>query len=130
MNIVEYIKSLPNMRCVKKASDLDISIAENELGLSFSEEYKSVLKNLGAVRACGHEINGFTDAPAINVIEMTKSAREFEKIPNDMYVFESLGIDDIMMLQNASGEVFQCYNGKITHAAGSILDYLKSAIDS
>lgn len=128
MNIVEYLSSLPKMRNTGKVSELEITIAENELGLSFSKEYREILKNLGAVRVCGHEINGFTKSPSLNVIEMTKSARQNEKIPNDLYVFECLGIDDIMLLQNSDGEVFECVGTKITLIADSIHNYLKSAI--
>ena len=128
MNIVEYLTSLPKMRNTGKASELEITLAENELGLSFSEEYRDILKNLGAVRVCGHEINGFTKSRSFNVIEMTKSARQFEKIPQDLYVFECLGIDDIMMLQNAKGEVYECIGPRITPVADSILAYLKESI--
>ena len=130
MNIVEYLLSLPKMRNTGKASELEIAVAENELGLTFSDEYKEILKNLGAIRACSHEINGFTKSPSLNVIEMTKTAREYEKIPHDMYVFESLGIDGIMMLQNAKGEVFVCRGNKIVLVDTSIQNYLKSVIKS
>jgi len=128
MTIIEYLKNLPNMRNTGKVSELEIAVAENGLGLSFAEEYKEILLNLGAIRACGHEINGFTKMPAMNVIELTKSARQFEKIPNDMYVVECLGIDDIMMLQNCKGEVFEYVDGRITLVSHSIQEYLCSSI--
>ena len=128
MNIVEYLSSLPKMRNTGKVSELEVTIAENELNLSFSEEYREILKNLGAVRVCGHEINGFTKSPSLNVIEMTKSARQNEKIPSDLYVFECLGIDDVLMLQNSEGKVFECIGTKITPIANSIQEYLKNAI--
>lgn len=128
MNIIEYLSSLPKMRNTGKVSELEVIIAENELGLSFSAEYRDILKNLGAVRVCGHEINGFTKSRSLNVIEMTKSARQNEKIPQDFYVFECLGIDDIMMLQNSKGEVYECMGSKITPVADSILTYLKDSI--
>jgi hypothetical protein len=128
MNVVEYLSSLPKMRSVGKANESEITTAENELGLTFSDEYRDILKNLGAVRVCGHEINGFTKSPSLNVVEMTKLTRQNEKIPQDMYVFECLGIDDIVMLQNSKGEVYECIGTKITLIADSILTYLKSSI--
>lgn len=129
MNIVEYLLSLPNMRNTGKVSELEIAIAENELGLTFSDEYKEILKNLGAIRVCGREINGFTKAPALNVIEMTKRSREYDDIPKDMYVFETLGIDGIVMLQNAKGEVFECMGSNIALVYTSIQEYLKDSIN-
>ena len=128
MNIIEYLSSLPKMRNTGKVSELEITIAENELGISFSNEYRDILKNLGAVRVCGHEINGFTKSPSLNVIEMTKSARQNEKVPQDMYVIECLGIDDIMILQNSKGEVYECIGTRIKLIADSILSYFQNSI--
>lgn len=124
METVNFIKLFKDLKSTGEMSDEDILYAEKSLNLNFSEEYKAILKKLGATRFNGIELNGLTKAPALNVVEETKSYREFNDISNNLYVISSLGIDDIKIMQNEKGEVFQCYFNKVEKIANSIFNYL------
>ena len=124
METVNFIKLFKDLRYTGEISDEDISSAEESLNLKFSDEYKVILKTLGATRFNGTELNGLTKSPSLNVVEETKNFRELTSIPNDLYVISSLGIDFVKIMQNEKGEVFQGASSKVEKIADSIFDYL------
>ena len=117
----DFILSLPRTRISGKVEESEITAAEEKLNLKFSEEYKELMKDTGAVLVCEHEIYGPSGAA-----EFTLSARQFEGIHPQMYVFECLGVDDVMMLQNEEGYVFECCGSRVNLVADSILTYLQA----
>ena len=124
MKTVNFIKLFKDLKSTGGISEEDITSAERSLKLKFSNEYKLILKELGATRFYGKEINGLTKFPALNVVEETKNFRELTKISNDLYIISSLGIDFVKIMQNKKGEVFQGASNKIEKIADSIFDYL------
>ena len=125
MELTEYVALMPDMKNTGANTPLDVSLAENELGLSFADEYAHLLKTYGAVCVKGHDINGLTESEILSVIDMTRKARLNARIPDNMYVVENLGVEDIMILQNSAGEVFECRESSISRIADSLLDYLR-----
>lgn len=120
-DLVKFLLSFPKTRTSGGIGEEQIKCSEDKLNLAFSEEYKTLMKNTGAVLVHGHEIY----SPS-GVESFTLSARRLENIHPQMYVFECVGIDDIMMLQNEKGEVFECRGPKTELVADSILSYLQA----
>lgn len=124
METTEFIKLFKDLRSTGSLSDEDIKLAEKSLNLKFSNEYKQILRNLGATRFNGIELNGLTRVPALNVIDETNNFRKLTGIPNDLYVISSLGVDFVKIMQNEKGEIFQGSSSNIEKIADSIFDYL------
>lgn len=53
-----------------------ITQAEQELGLSFSDEYREYLSDYGIGAYDGHELTGLTKSKRLNVITATTEARK------------------------------------------------------
>ena len=121
---VDFIKKFYNYKCTGGSSEEEISLAEKNLNLKFSHEYREILKTFGAVMIGSHELNGITKTPGINVVRETESFRKLSDFSKDLYVIESLGIDFQYVLQNEQGEVFLGTPDKIEKIADSIWDYI------
>lgn len=107
MSLNSLIKSLQGVVFSEKANESIITLAEAELSLSFSNEYKEYLKEFGAASASNFEFTGLNVSPRINVVNVTKFAREHAEFPMGMYVVENVAIDGILILQNQEGAVFE-----------------------
>lgn len=105
-----------------------IKLAESKLALNFASDYKEFVEYVGAMVYKGHELYGLVSYPSLNVINNTLLAREKDAaFPQKMYVISSLHIDDILILQNEKGEIFQYsplqYSKKIYN---SLAEYIVS----
>ena len=125
--IISTIKKLENLRYLEPATNEQIDIAQKQLGLHFSEEFRQYIQGYGAISAKGVELTGITASPRLSVVEVTKSERELNKIPNDLYVIENIAIEGILLLQSSSGEIYELsQNAKIQKKYNSICDYLET----
>ena len=101
---IELLKNEDDFASLNGASLEQISAAEIQLGLSFSEEYKLYLKEYGIASANGHEFTGLCESPRLNVVTVTKAARwDNPSVPENYYVVEKAGIDGIMYWQEHDG---------------------------
>ena len=125
--IISTIEKLENLRNLEPATNEQIDIAQKQLGLHFSEEFRQYIQQYGAISAKGVELTGITASPRLSVVEVTKSERELNKIPNDLYVIENIAIEGILLLQSSSGEIYELsQNAKIQKKYNSICDYLET----
>ena len=125
--IISTIEKLENLRYLEPATNEQIDIAQKQLGLHFSEEFRQYILWYGAISAKGVELTGITASPRLSVVEVTKSERELNKIPNDLYVIENIAIEGILLLQSSSGEIYELsQNAKIQKKYNSICDYLET----
>ena len=125
--IISTIEKLENLRDLEPATNEQIDIAQKQLGLHFSEEFRQYIQQYGAISAKGVELTGITASPRLSVVEVTKSERELNKIPNDLYVIENIAIEGILLLQSSSGEIYELsQNAKIQKKYNSICDYLET----
>lgn len=126
MNIVDVIANLDALRHLSPATQQEIIIAENALGVAFDEEYKAFVGNYGAISARGIELMGITEHPRLSVVEVTKKERELnDNFPFDMYVVENPGIDGIIILQSSSGEIFAFYpDSRLEKLCDSLSEYI------
>lgn len=89
---------------------LTIQDAERKLRLTFADDYKNIVKQKFPKEYCYATIMGISDKPFLDVVAMTKIAREeYPNIPLNMYVVANLGIDYFYMLQDQSGVIYECH---------------------
>ncbi|MDL2297844.1 SMI1/KNR4 family protein [Synergistaceae bacterium OttesenSCG-928-D05] len=126
--IVEKIEKLPNMISFTNATADQIKNAEAELNLRFADEYRDYLAAFGAVVADGTELTGIANSEHRKVTAVTK--REWElnpQVPHSMYVVENVGIDGIIIWQDASGTIYQSLPKKDPEKIfEDLADYLSS----
>lgn len=127
-SIIKVIENLRGLRCLAPLSENDINEAEKVLGLKFADEYRIYTKKFGSISAEGLELTGVVSAPRLNVVNVTVSEKSLNpNIPDDMYVIENTGIDGILTLQNAKGEIFSISTvSKPTKRFASLAEYLQS----
>lgn len=107
-SIIKTVEALQNLIALTPATDIEISDAELQLCLRFSEEYKTYLAQFGAVIADGIELTGIAKSENRNVVSVTQQEWEFNsQVPHNLYVVENLGIDGIIIWQDSDGVVYQ-----------------------
>lgn len=95
------------------ATALEISNAEKQLGVTFSNEYRDYLRNYSVVGISGHEITGITANEESNVIRATVAGRESaDRFDASWYVVEKANIDGILVWQDETGRVIQTAIGE------------------
>lgn len=126
--IVDVINSLPELLPLKAATSMQITDAELQLRVSFSNEYKEYLSTFGAIMADGLELSGIAKSEHRNVVSLTKKEWELNpKVPHTMYVVESTCIDGIIIWQDTTGDVYQTSpNHAPKKIADSLQDYIMS----
>jgi hypothetical protein len=125
-DIIAVIKSLEKVASLKGVSQETVVDAEKKLGLSFAADYKAYLIEYGLISAKHIEITGLTDSKRLNVVDVTLSERQSNKLPHDMYVVDNTGIEGILILQNGKGEIFEFINGKSRKIFDNLIEYLIS----
>ena len=107
MSIIETVVKLEGLYTGKGATQEQIREAENTLGLTFAPEYKTYLTQFGDVSAGSMELTGL-GAGHIDVVNQTQYARDIsETFPADLYVIYNLCIDGIVIVQSATGEIYE-----------------------
>lgn len=126
MNLIDEIKSCPNIFTLTPASQEIIVAAEKELDVTFSKEYVDYLAEFGIAIFSGHEFTGLCDGKRLDVIRITKEQQALHKyIPRNMYVVECLDIDDIVIWQDAVGSVYASTpHSKPKKIANSLAEYV------
>lgn len=124
MNALELIKNCPDAIVGHGASEDEINKAENELGMQFASDYRAYLQKYGAVMLNGHELSGISPAKHLSVISLTHDWQKKYDQSVKLYVIENLGIDDIAILQDSNGNIYQSQNGKIHKIFNSLTAYI------
>ena len=112
------------------ASLEQISHAEKQLGLSFAQEYREYLFSYGIAAYDGHELTGITQSERLNVVTVTKEAKaRYASVPVDYYVIEQIGVEELIMWQSGSGEIYGCApNYKLEKICDSLSAYIKEGV--
>jgi hypothetical protein len=124
--IVDTIQAIPNLLPLKAASTTEITDAELQLRISFSNEYKEYLSTFGAIMAEGIELTGIAKSEHRYVVSVTKQEWELNtNVPHTMYVVESAGIDGVIIWQDTNGVIYQTSPSTTPkQIAQSLNDYL------
>lgn len=107
-DIVKMFQDSPGFCSLKGSSNEAVDQAEETLQLKFAVEYREYLAAFGVATIYGHEFTGICTFPRLNVIDVTIFERLNNPfIPVDWYVVEQANIDDIVIWQSRTGEVYQ-----------------------
>lgn len=120
------ISKLPDFIPLNAVEEKYIDLAENELNVRFSDEYRKYASLYGAVSVLGHDFTGLCSSKRLNVVDVTLYERKYNKgVPGDWYVLEQANIDSIVIWQNGKGEIYQTCPGYMPEKiADSIIEYL------
>lgn len=124
---MEALINLPEFYSLKGATEAQIHLLEKKLSLKFSKEYRNLLSLYGCVSVNGHEIVGFSSSKRIDVITVTNEEKAKNKyVPDNFYVLEKVGIDDIVVWQESEGNIYLSYKNNKPEliCCDSIVDYL------
>lgn len=111
-DIKEVMQSLPFFHPANGVDEESINDAEEQLGVTFSKEFRDYVKAFGDASANGHEITGITDNKRLDVVSVTLAERTRNPtIPIELYVVEQTGVDRIVIWQDASGSIYQTIPG-------------------
>lgn len=135
MTTSDLAKQLPTMRGFRAMGAVSYELieeSEHELGLVFSDEYRAYLLAHGAACIYAHELTGICPSKRLNVVSVTEDQREFSgPVPADWYVVEELNVDDLVVWQNAAGDIFLTQPGTRPRLiAPSLLAYLSKSQES
>lgn len=124
-DIVKIIKSMPDYKGSDGRTDKEIIAAEKELGVSFAEEYRKYLKEIGLACFDGRELTGLTETKRLNVVLVTKEQKAYLDIAEPWYVVEEANIDGIVIWQDSEGTIYQTApNAETLIMAKSLSEYL------
>ncbi len=124
--LVDYINNLSFKESLGPCSEASIRQAQEELGLTFADEYVELLRNFGAPSLEHIDICSTLEDPEYNVVSKTKELRNrFSNLSADLYVVVDAGVDDVYALQNRSGKIFEINGDEFMEAYGSLYDFIK-----
>ena len=128
-SIIEKIVGIKNLYHAKGCTLEQIKKAENELQITFPDEYKDIVEKYGAISFFGTEWTGLNVDDYLNVVVVTKQERGLNSaFPTDCFVLENHAIDGILVICNEKGEIFSCHYSNIEKIYDSISSYLDECI--
>ena len=124
--LIEAFEAKHNLLVGNGTSDDVIDEAENQLGVTFSDEYKEYLKKYSIAAYGGHELTGISKTSRLNVVDVTRVERERNKdIPDNLYVIEQTNVEDIVIWQSNEGTIYYSSPNKpITVLFESLEEYI------
>lgn len=112
MNIVDKIKTIPNLYHLSGCKTNQIKAAQNELDLEFPDEFIDYVKEFGVISFYDTEWTGLNVDGYLNVVDATKNERNLGKeFPQGYFVLENQTIDGILILVNSKGAVYSYQSG-------------------
>ncbi len=127
--LLDAFASKTSLLSGKGATPEQVSQAELELGLSFSDEYQEYLIQYGIAAFDGHEMTGLSQSKRLNVVSVTSDARKkYPDLPSNLYVVEDTGVEELIILQSSDGEVFGCApNYRLEKLSDSLSEYISNS---
>ena len=122
----DYLTSLKGFSCTGKPDNTLVRKAEEELEVSFSEDYKALISQYGAISYYGHNLSGISPYPGNDVVALTKEHRTYNtEVPLSFYVIEEVHIDGIVIWQDPSGQIYWTQpNAQPKMIFGCLYDYI------
>ena len=125
-NIIDILINMPDYIGSNGRTVEEIQQAEKALGVSFSEDYREYLEEIGLACFDGHELTGLTQTKRLDVVSITKEKREqFGSITSAWYVVEETNIFGIVIWQSSDGCIYETApNSKAKKIASSFAEYI------
>lgn len=129
MIMEDIVKIMSNMDMFISSGAVDeneIKVAEERLGLKFSDEYKEYVLAFGTASYYGHELTGICEGDdSVNVVAVTLAERPFfTNISKDWYVIEQTHIDGIVIWQELNGGIYKATSQNVTKICNSLKEYI------
>ena len=129
-NIVEKMNSISDLSAIKGCTIAQLREAQEELNLTFPEEYIEYVKAFGCVDFGATEWTGLNIKGRLNTVEAIKKEQEVNKnFPLNCFVLENLGIDAKMIIVDEDGKVYLLQYDKKMFLCNSISEYLDMCIE-
>lgn len=107
-NIINFIKNTRGFITSTPVTTELIRASQETLKVKFSEEYKEILLNFGALMYHGNEILGLNPDHLADCVNFTMDMKELDdSIPSSMYVIMMSNIDGLIYLQDEMGRVYE-----------------------
>lgn len=124
-DIIATLKNAPEYIGGNGRTDAEIESAEKLLGVEFAPDYKCYLKEIGLACFDGHELTGICKSSRLNVVDVSLSQRELFPNARSWYVVEETNIDEIVIWQAPSGELYQTASGSMCRRiCSSLAEYI------
>ena len=124
-NIIEILKNAPDYIGGTGRTEDEIRDAEDHLGVKFASDYRLYLKEIGLACFDGHELTGICKSSRLNVVDVSLSQRELFPNARSWYVVEETNIDEIVIWQAPSGELYQTASGSMCRRiCSSLAEYI------
>ena len=124
-DIIATLKNAPESIGGNGRTDAEIESAEKLLGVEFAPDYKCYLKEIGLACFDGHELTGICKSSRLNVVDVSLSQRELFPNARSWYVVEETNIDEIVIWQAPSGELYQTASGSMCRRiCSSLAEYI------
>ena len=112
MDLYSLIASANRYPQAAPSSDAEIAAAEQDLGLSFSDDYRQFLRQVGGCVWAGHEITGLVKDDYLNVVSATRAQRRLNpEVYRSWYVLENTRNEGIIIWQDQDGSVYLTQRG-------------------
>ena len=122
---IATLKNAPEYIGGNGRTDAEIESAEKLLGVEFAPDYKCYLKEIGLACFDGHELTGICKSSRLNVVDVSLSQRELFPNARSWYVVEETNIDEIVIWQAPSGELYQTASGSMCRRiCSSLAEYI------
>lgn len=129
MTIIEKIKTIPKLFHAMGCTEHQITEAQNELGLTFPNEFVEYVKTFGVISFFRTEWTGLNVDGHLNVVTITKQERALNpSFPKGYFVLENHAIEGIFTIANESGQVYLLQRNRIEFLCWSLADYLDICI--
>ncbi len=127
-NIIDILINMPDYIGSNGRTDEEIRQVEKAIGVSFAEDYRKYLSEIGLACFDGHELTGITQTNRLNVASVTKEKREqFGNIVSSWYVIEETNIFGIVIWQSSDGIIYESApNSTTKKIASSLAEYIAS----
>lgn len=125
-DILSVLQGKTDFYFLPGASNKSIEEAEQLLSVKFTDEYKEYARHFGAMSSSDHELAGVCASPRLNIVDVTLEERENNPyLTKKAYVIEQLNIDDLVVWQSESGDIFlTAANTKPYKLYDSLREYL------
>ncbi|MGG3449768.1 SMI1/KNR4 family protein [Domibacillus aminovorans] len=128
MSFIEKIKE-SDAEVFNGASEQEIVTAEQKLGVTFPETYRTILAEFGSLENGSDEIFGLGVEGYLNVVESTLEERKLAKGDLDKYVvIQNLGIDGLLIVIDENDNVYEYANGNFKNLLSTTAEYIESQL--
>lgn len=105
--ILDTISKIRHKNNVGKCSLESVKQAEEKLNLKFAEEYIDLITNFGTLVTDYLNLTSTIEDIEHDVVELTTKYRNYyNNFPKDMYVIFDVNVDGLVILQDATGKIY------------------------